>query len=127
MMFYILGYMADSNYGPKPTENAEGIINAEMLSFWLAAVLPVHYMNKHSLLTTTSTVTRLRVLKTFMYEGERASERERESEREIMREKARERGILRTRKGRRTATRSRAYTHTHTRRLSPRVLVHVHV
>ena len=57
-----MGYMADSNYGPKPTENAE------MLSFWLAAVLPVHYMNKHSLLTTTSTLTRLRVLKTFMYE-----------------------------------------------------------
>jgi hypothetical protein len=54
--------MPDSNYGPKPTENAE------MLSFWLAAVLPVHYTNKHSLLTTTSTLTRLRVLKTFMYE-----------------------------------------------------------
>jgi|LauGreDrversion2_3_1035106.scaffolds.fasta_scaffold208980_1 hypothetical protein len=55
-------HMPDSNYGPKPTENAE------MLSFWLAAVLPVHYTNKHSLLTTTSTLTRLRVLKTFMYE-----------------------------------------------------------
>ena len=52
----------EATHGPKPGEDAE------KLSFWLAAVLPLNYTHKHALLTTRSTLTRLRVLKTFMDE-----------------------------------------------------------
>jgi len=58
----------DSTHGPKPVDNAE------RLSFWLASVLPVNYVNKHSLLTTRCTLTRLGVLKTFMLEHLSASQ-----------------------------------------------------